>query len=289
MAMTVEIVEKNTFGHFRYLPELLGFSVGHYDDITFINTGLYSSMFNIVCDTHLEKWANQQEGNFDPYEKVRENISICGEIYLGDLPRRGQEFVEKKINQVINLFKDQPFAWWVGPSCDPPWLSETLSEMYFKKPTIEHAMLCELENFEAKSLGALTVNQVLEKDQVEHFLQVLEPYDKAARPFFEKLENWMLDKQEKLFVGYENNTPVAIASLYLDIDTKSAGVFNLITLEHKRGKGFATQMMHHLLEYAQKAKMKYATLYTASDSGYRIYERLGFKTLGKCMCFEWAG
>ena len=287
--MTIEIIAKNTFGHFKYLPDLAGFCVKQYDDITIINAGLNSSMFNVVCDTHLEKWAENQEGAYDPFQRVRDNISILGDVYLGGMPRHGEGFIEKKIHQMITLFNNQPFAWWLAPTCDPAWLPETLKAMYFKKSTTEHAMLCELKNIAPAGAGTLSIQQVLEKNQLDHFIEVIEPYDAAAREFYEKVESWMLDKQEKLFVGYEHNTPAVITTLYMDAYTKSAGIFNLITTKNKRGQGYGTQMMQHLLVFSQKSDMNYATLCASSDAGFRIYQQLSFETLGEFQCFEWGG
>jgi ribosomal protein S18 acetylase RimI-like enzyme len=66
-------------------------------------------------------------------------------------------------------------------------------------------------------------------------------------------------------------------------------IFNLITSEDKRGKGYGTQMMDHLLTYTKNEYLSYATLLASSNSGYRIYQRLGFETLGQFECFEWDG
>lgn len=62
--MNIETIEKNAFGHFRYLPKLLRFDVDDNKQLTAINCGLGTSMFNIVCDTHLEKWAKNQQDVF---------------------------------------------------------------------------------------------------------------------------------------------------------------------------------------------------------------------------------
>ena len=99
----------------------------------------------------------------------------------------------------------------------------------------------------------------------------------------------MLKENEKLFIGYDRGEPAVIASLYVNREGYAAGIFNLITKEDKRGKGFGTQMMHHLLNYAKNSYLNYACLLASSDSGYRIYQRLVFETLGKFECFEWEG
>ena len=46
-------------------------------------------------------------------------------------------------------------------------------------------------------------------------------------------------------------------------------------------------MMKYLMVEAKDNGAKYATLSASSDSGYKIYEALGFKSLGQFECFEW--
>jgi hypothetical protein len=46
-------------------------------------------------------------------------------------------------------------------------------------------------------------------------------------------------------------------------------------------------MMSYLLGYAKRSRSLNVTLSASSDSGYRIYERLGFKKVGEFECFEY--
>jgi len=241
----LEKIKQNTFGHFKYLPEAAGFSVKTDQALTIINCGLGSSMFNIVC---------------------------------GD-------YHAEKVQSVVNEFKGQPFAWWISPSIESKTLSRKLLEHGFITETEERAMLCDLTNFESRNNQLIRIEQVLNRDQLEHFIKVLETYDATARSFYERLTEPLLNQQEKLFVGYEDNVPVVIAILFVHSDT--AGIFSLITEENKRRLGYGTQMMIHLMDIARKIGVRYATLSASSDSGYRIYERLEFHTFGQFECFEW--
>jgi hypothetical protein len=164
----LEKIKQNTFGHFKYLPEAAGFSVKTDQALTIINCGLGSSMFNIVC---------------------------------GD-------YHAEKVQGVIDEFKDQPFAWWISPSIESKALSRKLLEHGFITETEERAMLCDLTNFESRNNQLIRIEQVLNRDQLEHFIKVLETYDATARSFYEKLTGPLLNQQEKLFVGYEDNIPV---------------------------------------------------------------------------------
>jgi ribosomal protein S18 acetylase RimI-like enzyme len=146
-------------------------------------------------------------------------------------------------------------------------------------------MICELKSFEDRSQrGRLHLKQVLSSAELEDFISVLEPYDATARLFYEKLSPLHLQGSEQLFVGYSEETPVTIAILFKQGET--AGIFSLLTKESSRGQGFGTEMMRYLMSFAKKSGVTHVTLSASSDSGYRIYEHLGFKRLGQFECFE---
>lgn len=247
-------IEKNALGHFMCLPKAAGFSVTHDGALAIINCGLGSSMFNIAyggCE------AESADSN-------------------------------QKIQKVIDAFNGQPFAWWVPPSAHSRELTQKLLEYGFSVEAAEHAMLCDLNDFSGDiPLTDLIIEHVTNPSQLNHFISVLEPYDATARFFYEKLTSQMLNASEKLYVGYENGMPVMIGILYFQGD--AAGVFSLLTREDKRGRGFGAHMMIYLMKTAKESGVRHVTLSASSDSGFRVYERLGFKSFGQFECFEWKG
>lgn len=283
--ITTKAIEQTIIGHFKYLPQLLGFDVRESERLNVINCKLGSSMFNIVCNTHLEKWAK----NAQDVECIETGDFPTTKFPLTTFHMYGENAVRKKVQEVIDFFENQLFAWWIEPSCDPYWIRGILNEM-LKNHTTEHIMVCDLSKYNHNAnAGQLEIKQVLNLSQLDDFISVLEPYDTAAREFFKKIKEWMLKEKERLFVGYENGVPVVIASLYVDRENDNAGIFNLITKEDKRGHGFGTQMMHHLLGYTKDTYLNHVSLIASSESGYKLYQSLGFETIGQFECFEWYG
>jgi ribosomal protein S18 acetylase RimI-like enzyme len=248
--MLIEKIEQTALGHFKYLPERCGFPVTQTPQMTVINCGLGSSMFNIV------------------FGAVYSNV--------------------EQIQKTIEEFDGQPFAWWIPPSKHSDHLSEQLQNRGFTIEVAEHAMICDLSVFEAQQLSdKVNIVEVTKPSQLNDFIQVLEPYDHTARLFYEQLKMPMPESKEKLFVGYKEDKPVTIGILFHHNDT--AGIFSILTDECMRGQGIGTQVMRHLMSVAKELGASYASLSASSDSGFRIYERLGFKTLGQFDCFEWKG
>ena len=94
---------------FAFLPKKLGFDVHETNDVTIINCGFGSSMFNIA-------YGSPVNSNFETILRIKED------------------------------FKGQPFAWWVPPSQHNQKLTDRLLKSGFIIETIEHAMICELKN-----------------------------------------------------------------------------------------------------------------------------------------------
>lgn len=253
--MSLKQIEANALAHFECLPLKGGYDVTREDGLTLINCRFGSSMFNIV---------------------------------YGGLSTTGGTTMGKAIQSAINHYAGQPFAWWVSEAAKSSELTEQLLAEGFVVEADEHAMLATLDFIPPNTAkSALEVKRVQGQDELNDFISVVEVYDPTVRPFYENLPEGALAGAERLYVGYAEGKAVCTAILF--VNRESAGIFGVITDERERGKGFGTDMMIHLLEEARAQGVKTVTLSASSDSGFRIYERLGFKRLGQFECFEWPG
>jgi len=83
------------------------------------------------------------------------------------------------------------------------------------------------------------------------------------------LHHFSLYKQEK-----------PIASVTLSTNNNIARIDDLGTLPEFQGKGYATHLMRHVLSEAKRLGARYCFL-ESSDSGLRVYQKLGFEPLFK--------
>lgn len=252
------IVESNHLGHFTFLPKILGSELIDKNGLTIVNSKLGSSMFNIVYGSLL-----------------------CDENNMN-----------QTLKNIIDIYQSQPFAWWIPHTEYNSVFTKFLLQNGFTNEVVEHAMICDLQKIvlPAKKTN-LNIKPVIDRKGLMDFISVLEIYDQAARAFFTKLTDAQLMEKERLFVGYIDDKPVAIATLFISDD--SAAIFNLITLQNAQRKGYGSDMMSYLLQFANENSIKNVTLSATSDvsqdSGYRIYERIGFEKIGQFECFEYAG
>jgi GNAT superfamily N-acetyltransferase len=79
-----------------------------------------------------------------------------------------------------------------------------------------------------------------------------------------------------VYVGSTDGRPVSVG---LGLRTGSTiGVYNIATLEPYRGRGYGAAMTARVVDDGAAAGCTTAIL-QASDMGYPIYERLGFRTV----------
>lgn len=254
--MSLKQIEANALAHFEYLPLKGGYDVAREGGFTLIRCGLGSSMFNIA---------------------------------YGGLDKGDADSINAKIKSTIDYYAGEPFAWWVPESAKSPLLTELFLAQGFLVEADEHAMCLTLDSVsQVPFKSMLKVKHVQSKTQLNDFISVVEVYDPAVRPFYENLPQGALEGAEQLYIGYtKEGQPVCTAMLF--VKDESAGIFGVITDARARGKGLGSAMMAYLLEEAKGQGLKMATLSASSDSGFRIYERLGFKRLGQFACFEWPG
>ena len=247
----IEIIEEAHFGHFVFLPKKLGFDVHRIDGVTVINCGLQTSMFNIAYGA----------------------------------PRTPH--ITDVVRHVKQAFANQPFAWWIPPSQHNPDVTRTLLAHGLAIEASEHAMICNLEHgHRLAQTTDLTPTLVTNHALLKDFISVLERSDSRVHAFYGKMSDTLFNADEKLVVGYAGREAVSTGIVFER--RGNAGIFTVVTKKEARKKGYGTDMMVFLMRLAKDNGCHFATLSASSDSGYRIYERLGFSNVGAFECFEYS-
>ena len=99
--------------------------------------------------------------------------------------------------------------------------------------------------------------------------------------FFDKA---VFDLPFRTYLALLNGKPVATAQLFLSAGV--AGVYNVTCIPQARGRGIGAAITMAPLLDAQKMGYQVGVL-QASQSGYKVYRRLGFQDFGKLSVFVW--
>jgi ribosomal protein S18 acetylase RimI-like enzyme len=240
-----KLLDANMIGKFTYLPTLMDMEVID-GEVTVINSGILSDMFNIVC-------------------RARDKNAMVSAI---------DKFRRLKI----------PFARWVGFDDDYPECKSDLEKLGFVCDEHESGMFAEIEKLSReKKCDELQIRLVDDIKKLDDFIQIyceLIPCDTdAIKIFYERASEHILNPESllKFFVGYFQDQPAATSALFMD--ENSAGVWDVTTLPQFRRRGIGTDMTLQTLFYAFDNVGRCIGVLIASEDGEPVYRKIGFQKL----------
>jgi ribosomal protein S18 acetylase RimI-like enzyme len=240
-----KFLDANMIGKFAYLPSLMDMEVTD-GEVTVINSGIPSGMFNIGC-------------------RAKSKSAMVATI---------EKFRHLKI----------PFAWWVGFDDDYPQCKSDLEKLGFVCDEHESGMFAEIEKLSReKKCDKLQIHLVDNAKRLDGFIRIYQeliPHDAGAiKIFYERASEYILNPKSslKLFVGYFQDQPAATSALFMDENT--AGVWDVTTLPQFRRKGIGTDMTLQALFHAFDSFGHRIGVLTASEDGEPVYRKIGFKKL----------
>ena len=197
------------------------------------------------------------------------------------------ENANQKIDEIVNLFQDKhlPFSWWVGPTDSPSDLKERLILKNFISKEDDYGMYLDLENYTSSLPSKLKIKQVSNATELKEFDNVhVHSFGnpKAFDIIFNKIPPSAYQEKSpyRFYTGYFNKKAVTTGVLIFHANV--VGIYYIVTLPEERRKGYATEMMNHLLTIAKEENQKIAVL-QASESGKKVYKKMDFK---ECCIFQ---
>ncbi|GHU15116.1 hypothetical protein FACS189449_12530 [Alphaproteobacteria bacterium] len=241
-----KLLDLNMTGKFGYLSSLMEMDVTFCGDVSIINSGISSDMFNVICE-------------------IRDR---------------------KTLDSAIKKFRDlkMPFACWVGFDDDYQQCKQDLEKIGFECNEHESAMFIEIEKLSRdKKCEELQISLVDNEQKLTDFINVYQkliPHDSdQINEFYSRAADHILNPKSslKLFVGYFHDQPAATSALFMD--ENSAGVWDITTIPKFRRRGIGTDMMSHALSYAFDNFEHRIGVLTASEEGKPVYQKIGFQKL----------
>ena len=179
----------------------------------------------------------------------------------------------ERIQHVTKQF-NHPFSWWIYDLDTPVNLDEQLvAHGYHQKGEVV-GMVAPIESYpEATN----KIERVLTHSQLKTFFHLHNPTP-IFNPLIESLSPHLIEEGApmEIYLLYEKGKPVTTGIAYFHANV--VGIYYLLTEESHRKKGYAKQMMHHLLNRAKSLGYHLATL-QSSKMGQPLYTQLGFTPL----------
>jgi len=188
---------------------------------------------------------------------------------------------DRMIGETLARFRTRgvPMLWLVAPSSEPVDLAQRLEA---------HGLACsERVPGMALDLGAAPepssaqptgdVRLVRRENQLDDFMDVFSlgfGLSEAATAGFAQIFRGPGREAYRRYVAYEEDRPVAVASLFLDGGV--GGIYNVTTLPHLRRRGHGRDVTSAALDDA-RAQGAHLAVLTSSAEGHGVYRGLGFE------------
>ncbi|HEX3670594.1 MAG TPA: GNAT family N-acetyltransferase [Candidatus Cybelea sp.] len=189
--------------------------------------------------------------------------------------------------------KGVPLLWWVFPGNEPADLSRRLLANGFRLTERSPGMSLDLGNAGelARPGGAISI-ALVDGATAPRWCEVFSDGFGLARKFGEAYLPFAMDVAAKPdgslrnYALYSSGQMVATASLALHAGI--AGIYNVATLPHARGNGFASALTAHVACEGRASGATVAAL-QASEMGLGVYRRLGFRERYTVDMLTWPG
>lgn len=200
------------------------------------------------------------------------------------------------INEQINYFSqmDQPFNWKIFEHDNAVLLEAYLKAHGYgrKDDDYDVIMVLDLEDSPDRLLLplALDVRQIRHAEQIGDVVNILE---EAYGGDYGWLHQRMTPLIEipgylNLYVGYEDNKPVACGWAYAYPNVEFTALFGGTTVEAHRGKGYFSSILAARVQYAKALGRRYATLGVEPECQ-SVLEKFGFERISSAYYLYWMG
>lgn len=196
-----------------------------------------------------------------------------------------------KIRHGLDCFSEKKYpysVWFDVQYLNDDW-KKVMQEYDLKEA--ERNVMMKLENtfnVGQRMSHQLTITQVKNNEELLNYIEVFmslfegTPEKDALESYFNKFSQITLGSAVQMFIGCIDEMAVTTGLLIESKD--SYGIYDVMTKEAFRGKGYGSETFQFLLNQT-KRKEKPVVL-QASDDGKNIYKRFGFIEVGQMVVFE---
>jgi len=208
-------------------------------------------------------------------------------------PRMPSGSVDAVIDSILAEYTSRkvPMMWWVGPSAQPSDLGSILLERglkYSASPGMAVDLAALPESYVPPK--DLEIRRVANEGELETYCRIMAGVfgmpEFVGDAFYDFLLNLGFDSPFINYIGLVDDEIVATSSVCLGGGV--AGIYNVATLESARRKGIGAAMTAIPLLEARAVGYRLGTL-EASESGYSVYQKLGFQEYCKIAHYVWIG
>jgi len=206
-----------------------------------------------------------------------------------------EQEIDSLIQKVIQEFKirEAPFIWIVGPSTSPKNAGEYLIRNGLELRYIWSGMEASTKDLKTHGCNDNEI-KIREAEDENHIREYITVANKGLGLGFDLNDALRIVFQQKehnksslfYFLAYYRDSPVSSAAIYID-PNNVAGLYFVATLPEFRRKGFASQLLLHVIRFIQGKGCQRVVLH-ASEMGEPLYQKLGFEKFCEYRVYGWS-
>ena len=216
---------------------------------------------------------------------------FCG--VLATAPPDGA--AERRVDEAVAYFTSRgvaAFSWWLEPGLDVGAWETILGSRGLRRDDQTPGMALDLARLPdaPDDPPGLVVRPVEDEEMLRRWTDTfvrgygLPPA--FAAPIFDLFAGLGLGPPIRHWLGFLDGEPVVTSTVFLGAGV--AGIYDVATLPPARGRGLGSALTTLPLRWARERGYR-AGILQSSEQGFRVYERLGFRTQVPMTHFVWKG
>jgi ribosomal protein S18 acetylase RimI-like enzyme len=205
-------------------------------------------------------------------------------------PVQDRPDLERRIALAALTFKSRKLPWslWICEQLLPPELHRPLARLCERAKlhlTSEMPAMIAPDFSDRPPQSALHVEPVNCPTTLRDFNQVGAAAFRIPPPWFDEIydNTARLSAPMQAWVGYHEGKPVSTAATVAS--PGAIGLYNLATLTPFRQRGFGEALFRHSIHEAFRETGPQPVVLQSTRSGLRLYERMGFQSVGRILVF----
>jgi GNAT superfamily N-acetyltransferase len=196
--------------------------------------------------------------------------------------------VERRAGEVLDAYLDRglPFLWWTTPSGHAEELAPVLSGAGLVRVDVPGMYVALEAPVDPRTPVGVEVREV-EPDELPASVRLVSQGFEIPEAFeadFEEAFELLVANGAIQVTAWLDGQPVAAGTVWRSGST--AGLYNIATLDHLRGRGIGYALTATLMELARERGCDHAILHSSPD-GLPVYERLGFVEVCQVPQYLW--
>jgi ribosomal protein S18 acetylase RimI-like enzyme len=225
------------------------------------------------------------------------SIASCGvafqmfnAAFLSEPVRSDAELTQRIMVPMVHFnARGQEWAYWV---CEDFLHTQARrrSRLTFEKQGLRHSvdlpgMVAEQIRPPVRSLPAIDVRRVCDGPTRDAFCAIGSFCFHVPLPWFrEVFEDNSVWEKFAAYVGYIDGEPVSTTAVVMG--GGAVGVYNVATMPGYQRKGYGEAVMRHAVGDARREHGVTRTILQSTPAGYRLYERMGFRTITRVSVYS---